>query len=80
MTQQTAQLRKGSSGRTGQLCSSQEFVLSEEAEFVSTLSLVPSSEKTTTGRTEKDKTNIKQTFNMRILLNLISVNIRILYT
>ena len=75
MTQQTAQLRKGSSGRTGQLCSSQEFVPSEEVESISTLSLVPSSEKTTSGSIEKAKTNIKQTFNMRILLNLISINI-----
>ena len=40
MTQQTAQLRKGSSGRTGQLCSSQsqESVPSEDAKSISTLS------------------------------------------
>jgi hypothetical protein len=66
---------KGSSEGTGQFCSSQEFVPSEEVESISTLSLVPSSEKTTSGRIEKDKTNIKQTFKIRILLNLISVNI-----
>jgi hypothetical protein len=75
MTQQTAQWWKGSSGRTGQLCSSQEFVPSEEVKSISTLSEISSCEKTTSGRTEKDKTNIKQTFNMRILLNLISINI-----
>ena len=77
MTQQTAQLRKGSSGRTGQLCSSQsqESVPSEDAKSISTLSYISSCEKTTSGRTEKDKTNIKQTFNMRILLNFISITI-----
>jgi len=38
MTQQTVQWWKGSSGRTGQLCSSQEFIPSEEVKSISTLS------------------------------------------
>jgi len=37
MVQQTAQWWNGSSGRTGQLCSSQELVPSEEATSTSAL-------------------------------------------
>ena len=81
MTQQTAQLWQGSSGRTGQLCSSQEFVPPEEAKSFSTLSQISSCcEKTTSGEIEKNRTNIKQTFNIRMCPGFISINIQLKYT
>ncbi len=80
MEQQTAQWWKGSSGRTGQLCSSQEFVPSDEADSISTLSIVSTCEKITSGKIEKAKNNIKHTFNIRICFGFCFINIQIKYT
>ncbi len=80
MEQQTAQWWQGSSGRTGQLCSSQEFVPSDEADSISTLSIVSTCEKTTSGKIEQNRTNIKQTFNRRMCPYFISTSIQVKYT
>ena len=81
MAQQTAQWWNGSSGRTGQLCSSQEFVPSEDDNIHFCLvSYVSSREKTTSGKIEKNKTNIKQAFNIRMRPCFIFINIQIKYT
>jgi hypothetical protein len=67
---------QGSFGRYGQFVSLHVFVSSKCKEFISTLSKVPSNEKTTSGRIEKHNIKIKHALNKRTRFNFISIMIK----
>lgn len=70
--QQTGHCWQGAPGIIGQLRSLQEFVPSVETLPISTLLQVSSTEKTTSGNTEKHKIKTRQTLNKRTCLLFIT--------